>query len=378
MKLNPEQLRAKARRTLPHFAFDYIDGGAEGEVTLNHNRAIFQQWRFLPSVLRDSSQRNIGVALGRTQLAAPLLVAPTGYNGMLRNQSDLMLARAAAQAGIGHIQSTVSTASIEDIQATGHQERWFQLYVLKDKQVTENLISRAKDAGCTALVVSVDAVHFGHRERDKQHYRRPMKLSFPALCDVAMKPGWVLRTLVPHGMPGFGNLKPYLPAEQQQGAGGATYFAQQMDQTLSWETLAWIRSLWDGALYVKGIMTVDDALMAQKIGAQGIVLSNHGGRQLDGTASPMSVLASVRAAVGDEFIILIDSGFRRGTDVVKALILGANAVLIGRPLLYAVAAGGEALTTEVINALVQEVDRTLAQLGCNTLADLRPEMLQIR
>lgn len=375
MLLNAADLRRQARRMLPAFAFSYVDGGAEDETTLQHNLDVFRRWMFAPAVLQDAASRDTATNIGQTRLAAPLLVAPTGYNGMLRHQADQMIARAAAGQGIGYIQSTVSTASMEEIAAASNGERWFQLYVLKDRNVTRNLLDRARQAGCTALVVSVDAVHFGNRERDKRHYRRPMKLSLAAMADVAAHPGWVLRTLLPQGMPGFGNLKPYIPVEYQRGAGGAAYFASQMDPALSWETLAWVREIWQGPLYIKGIMTVDDALAAQRLGAEGIVLSNHGGRQLDGTHSPMLVLPAVRAAVGPDFSVLIDSGFRRGTDVVKALALGADAVLLGRPLLYAVAAGGEALVASTIATMKQEIDRTLAQLGCRSVKELHAGLL---
>lgn len=375
MILNIADLRRQAKRVLPNFAFDYIDGGAEDEKTLFQNENVFDHWMFAPTALRNAVERKTTIELGNSRLSAPLLIAPTGYNGMLRHNADIMLARAAEQAGIGYIQSAVSTASVEDIAKHAQGDRWFQLYVLKDKEITRNLISRAAKAGCSALVISVDAVHFGNRERDKRHYRRPMKLSLRALADAARKPGWIYRTLVPAGMPGFGNLLPYLPAQYQKGAGGATYFASQMDQTLDWDTIEWIRTLWDGPLYIKGLMTAQDALQAKKCGADGIVLSNHGGRQLDGTLSPMLMLADVRRQVGKEFTILIDSGFRRGTDVIKALALGANAVLIGRPMLYAVAVGGEALVSKTISSLMLEIDRTLAQLGCTSIDQLSPELL---
>lgn len=375
MLLNVADLRRQARRKLPSFAFSYVDGGAEDETTLQHNTDVFRRWMFAPEVLKDAASRDLSTQLGPTRLAAPLLVAPTGYNGMLRHRADQMIARAAAEQGIGYIQSTVSTASMEEVAAVSNGDRWFQLYVLKDRDVTRDLLARARQAGCTALVVSVDAVHFGNRERDRRHYRRPMKLSLASVANIAAHPGWVLRTLVPQGMPGFGNLKPYIPAQYQRGAGGAAYFASQMDPSLNWETLAWIREIWHGPLYIKGIMTVDDALAAQQLGAEGIVLSNHGGRQLDGTHSPMLILPAVRAAVGPDFSVLIDSGFRRGTDVVKALALGADAVLLGRPLLYAVAAGGEARVASTIETLKLEIDRTLAQLGCRSVNALHAGLL---
>ncbi len=378
MILNAHDLRKKARQTLPGFAFDYIDGGADDEYTLRHNTAIFDRWMFTPSVLKNASQRDLSVNLQGTHLSAPLMVAPTGYNGMLRHHADHMLARAASHANIGYMQSTVSTAALEDVHPSAPDNHWFQLYVLKDREITLDLLKRAQQAGCKALVVSVDAVHFGNRERDKRHYRRPMKLCWRALAGVAMKPGWVIRTLLPGGVPGFGNLQPYLPPELQKGAGGASYFANQMDKTLDWATLEWLRARWQGPLFIKGIMTAQDARQAQKIGADGIVLSNHGGRQLDSTLSPMDVLSEVRNQVGPDFTLLADSGFRRGTDVVKALALGANAVLIGRPLLYAVAAGGEALVQQTLTTLIQEIDLTLAQLGCTRLDELHPGMLRLK
>lgn len=375
MIINWYELRRQAKRALPAFAFSYVDGGADDEKTLAHNMSVFDRWQFAPSVLKDASQRDLRCRVGQSQLKVPLLVAPTGYNGMLRYQADEMLARTAAKLGLGHIQSTVSTASMEQLAAVSAGPRWFQLYVLKDHEVTLSLLARAQQAGCEALVVSVDAVHFGNRERDKRHYRRPMKLSFKAMADIACHPGWVRRALIPHGMPGFGNLTPYLPPQYQKGMGAAAWFASQMDQTLNWQTLAWIRKQWQGPLYIKGLMTVEDVQLAQQLGAEGVVLSNHGGRQLDGSISPMLMLAAARQAAGRDFTLLIDSGFRRGTDVVKALALGANAVLLGRPLLYAMASGGEPQVERAISILVAEIDRTMAQLGCSSIEDLHPGLL---
>jgi len=375
MILSWHELRQQAKRALPAFAFSYVDGGADDEKTLASNMAVFDRWQFAPPVLKDASQRDLRCRIGQSQLKVPLLVAPTGYNGMLRYQADEILARAAEKFGLGHIQSTVSTSSMERLAVVSAAPRWFQLYVLKDQEITLSLLSRAQQAGCKALVVSVDAVHFGNRERDKRHYRRPMKLSLQAMADIACHPGWMWRTLIPHGMPGFGNLTAYLPPEYQRGMGAAGWFAGQMDQTLNWQTLAWIRKQWHGPLYIKGLMTVEDVQRAQQLGAEGVVLSNHGGRQLDGSISPMLMLAAARQAVGRDFTLLIDSGFRRGTDVVKALALGANAVLLGRPLLYAVASGGEPQVERALSSLIQEIDRTMAQLGCCSIEDLHPGLL---
>ncbi|MBU9845544.1 alpha-hydroxy acid oxidase [Rahnella ecdela] len=374
--LNIDDLRQQAKSILPRFAFSYVEGGTDDEQTLKDNREVFARWRFIPPVLNDSSQRDLSVTLCGQRLSAPLLIAPTGYNGMLCFGADAMLARTAKRAGIGYIQSTVSTASIEEIAAQQLPHHWFQLYVLKDSTVTTSLLERAKAAGCTTLVVSVDAVHFGNREKDKRNYRRPMKLSLASMIDVALHPGWIWRTLKPAGMPGFGNLKPYVPADKQRGAGGASYFSEQMDTRLDWETLSWIRSQWQGALLIKGILAPEDAQRAFETGADGVVLSNHGGRQLDGSVSAMEVLPEIRQLCGPQATILIDSGFRRGTDVVKALALGANAVLLGRPMLYGVAAAGEAGAQRALEIILQEVDRTIAQLGCTSVGQLGPHLLR--
>lgn len=376
--LNIDDLRRQAKRTLPRFAFSYLEGGADDEQTLQDNRRVFGRWRFIPPVLTDATQRDLSVTLCGQKLAAPLFIAPTGYNGMLRFGADVMLARAAREAGIGYIQSTVSTASIEEIAAENIPRHWFQLYVLKDRAVTTGLLTRARAAGCTTLVVSVDAVHFGNREKDKRNYRRPMELSLPSMLDIAMHPGWVWRAIRPAGIPGFGNLKSYVPADKQRGAGGASYFAEQMDTHLDWATLHWIRTQWSGPLLIKGILAPEDARRAFAAGVDGIVLSNHGGRQLDGSVSPMEVLQEIRQCCGPDAVILIDSGFRRGTDVVKALALGANGVLIGRPVLYGVAAFGEAGAKQALNIILQEMDRTLAQLGCTSIAQLGPHLLRFQ
>jgi (S)-mandelate dehydrogenase len=373
--LNIADLRRCAKKSLPCFAFSYLEGGAEDEQTLHHNREIFQRWRFVAPVLRNASQRSQALTLFGQPLSSPLLIAPTGYNGMLRYRADAMLAECARKAGIPYIQSTVSTASIEEIAAVGNPLHWFQLYVLKNREITLDLLKRAHAAGCQTLVVSVDAVHFGNRERDKRHYRRPMKLSLASFLSVACHPGWVWRTLKPAGMPGFGNLTRYLPADKQRGAGAASYFAEQMETRLDWQMLAWIRENWQGNMLIKGILSVEDAQQALACGMQGVILSNHGGRQLDGAISPMEVLAEIRRCCGPEAIILIDSGFRRGTDVVKALALGANAVLLGRPMLYGVAADGEAGASRALQMFTEDIDRTLGQLGCSELSELGPHLL---
>ncbi|RQW63311.1 alpha-hydroxy acid oxidase [Vibrio viridaestus] len=375
MNLNSEDYRRKARWILPKFAFDYVDGGAETESAMASNRNVFSKWGFIPSVLVDCDKRDTSVTWFDQTFSAPFAVAPTGYNGMLCNKADEHLALAAASKNIPYIQSTVSTSSIEDIGQHKLSNHWFQLYVLRDRKVTENLLDRARAQGCSTLVVSADAVYFGNRERDKRHYAKPFQLSLKSYFNIAMHPWWVSKVIVPQGVPGFGNLVPYLPKEYQKGVGAAAYFAEQMDPTLDWETLKWVRELWPGKLVVKGIMNRADAKRAVETGCDGIVLSNHGGRQLDYTVSPVDMLADIRDEVGNDMLLWVDSGFRRGTDIVKAIALGANGVLIGRPFLYALAVERQQGAEKMMTLLQQEVDRTMAQLGCKTISDIHSSLL---
>ncbi|MCE0492787.1 alpha-hydroxy acid oxidase [Vibrio salinus] len=376
MILNSEDYRNKARHILPKFAFDYVDGGAESESTMQLNRHAFSKWGFIPSVLVDCDERDTSANWFGNTFSAPFAVAPTGYNGMLCHYADEHLALAAGQSGIPYIQSTVSTSSIEEIGKHNLKNHWFQLYVLRDRSVTEDLLSRAKHQGCETLVVSVDAVYFGNRERDKRNYSKAFHLSWKSKLNIAMHPYWVGKVILPQGVPGFGNLIPYLPEKYRKGVSAAAYFAEQMDPTLDWETLSWIRSLWDGKLVIKGVMSVNDARQAIARGCDGIVLSNHGGRQLDGTISPLDMLQDVREAIGQTPLLLVDSGFRRGTDIVKAIALGANGVLIGRPFLYALAVEGQKGVMKVMDILKQEVGLTMAQLGCKTLGDIDASLLK--
>ncbi|MDV7105617.1 alpha-hydroxy acid oxidase [Vibrio sp. TH_r3] len=376
MFLNSDDYRKKAKWLLPKFAFDYVDGGAETESTMQINRDVFSKWGFVPSVLVDCDDCDTSVKWLDDEYSVPFAVAPTGYNGMLCHKADEHLALAANELPIPYIQSTVSTSSIEEIGKHNLANHWFQLYVLRDRSVTINLLERAKSQGCNTLVVSVDAVYFGNRERDKRNYSKPLHLSLSSYINIAMHPWWVAKVILPQGMPKFGNLTSYLPTEYQKGVGAAAYFSEQMDPTLDWSALRWIRDEWDGKLIIKGVMNEHDAKTAIECGCDGVVLSNHGGRQLDGTISGVEMIQSVRAAIGQESLLLVDSGFRRGTDIVKAIALGANGVLIGRPFLYALAAEGRVGVENMMSILREEVTRTMAQLGCKTVSDINFDILK--
>lgn len=373
--LNIEELRRIGRRRVPNFAFEYVEGGAEDEVTLRWNRAVFESIRFIPNTLVDTGSRHQRVSLFGREAASPLIVAPTGINGMLHHRGDVALARAAADAGIAFTLSTVSNARIEDVATEAGGRLWMQLYVIQNREICLDVIRRAERAGYEALVFTTDANVFGHREWDKRNYRAPAKLTVRNLVDVLLHPRWLLDVMVPHGAPRFENVVDFLPPEARSASGGVGIIPRMFTPTISWDDVAWLRQAWPRKLVVKGILSVADAQRAADLGCDGIVLTNHGGRQLDGCVSPLEVLPGIARAVGDRLAVIVDSGFRRGTDVVKAMALGADAVMIGRPVLYGLAAGGEAGARHALTLLTTEIDRVLGQLGCNSLAEVGPHML---
>lgn len=375
--LNIEDLRQLAHRRVPDFALAYLESGAEDHRTLDWNRRVFERWRFVPDTLIDASRRTLETTILGKAAAMPLIVAPTGFNGMLCHRADVLLAQAARDAGIPFTLSTMSNASIEDIAREASGARfWFQLYMLDDRDITRDLLKRAERAGCEALVFTTDCVHFGNRESERRLFRAPMKLSLRSMLDTACHPGWVIDVIGgARGVPGFGNLAGYFSAEDRAKGRGAAFIASRLDPGINWDDLRFIREHWRGKLVVKGILHARDAQRAGDFGADAIVLTNHGGRQLDSTISPMEVLEGVRAACAD-LPIFIDSGFRRGTDIAKALALGADAVMVGRPLLYGAGAAKRAGIDKALGILRSELDRTLGQLGVNTVEELERRHLQ--
>jgi (S)-mandelate dehydrogenase len=286
------------------------------------------------------------------------------------------LARAARAAGIPFTLSTVSSCSIEEVAQEAGGRLWFQLYPVRDTKVVDALVGRAERAGYEALVLTTDVPVYGNRTWDQRNFVRPGEPTFSTKLDVLRHPRWLFDVVVPHGLPSFGNLTDHLPPGHTSAVDGARYMSTQLNPTLDWRDVKRARAAWPRKLIVKGILAVDDARLAAEEGADGIVLSNHGGRQLDGCVSPLEVLSEVRAALGDRLTIMVDSGFRRGSDVVKALALGARGVMIGRAVLYGVAAGGEAGAAHALAILRAEMDRVLALLGCRTPAELTPSLLR--
>ena len=373
--VNIADLREIARRRVPGFVFEYVEGGAEDEATLRRNREALAAWRFVPETLIDTSGRSLETSVLGRRCAAPLVIAPTGLNGMLHPGGDIALARAAAGFGIPYTLSTLSTTRLEDVAAKAGGRLWMQLYVMKNRAIAEDIMARAAAAGYEALVFTSDANVFGSREWDKRNYVRPGKPRLRAVLDSMLHPRWLTEVLLRNGMPRFRNIEAFLPPGAASAVGGSTIIPQMFEPTIAWTDLAWIRRHWPGKLLIKGVLSVADARRAADAGCDGIVLTNHGGRQLDYCVAPIEVLGEIAAAVGSRLTIVIDSGFRRGSDVAKALALGAHTVMLGRATLYGLAAGGEHGVRHALDMLAVELDRVLGQLGCRSVADLSPAHL---
>jgi len=369
--VNIEDLRAIARRRLPRFVFSYVDGGSEDELTLRGNRDSFSNWKFRPRTLNDVTTRNLSATILGKSAAMPVIVGPTGLNGLSWRNGDLEIARAATSAGYPFCVSTVCMSRVEDVAREAPGRLWFQAYVFKERPVTDAIIRRTLDAGYETLVITSDFPVAGKRERDfrsgllpSQHFTLSTKL------DILMHPRWVRS--VATNKPRFVNVERELgPGRDVNEFVGHNMF----DAALNWDDIKHFRDLWPGKLLIKGILRADDAERAISLGADGVVLSNHGGRQLDSCISGMEALPEVVAAIGGKASIIVDGGVRRGSDIAKAVALGAEAVILGRAPLYGLAAGGAAGASKALQILQDEFDRTLALTGCASVADLGPDLL---
>ena len=382
-----EDLRRIAKRRLPHGVFDYIDGGAEDERTLHNNSAAFARIEFRPRVLRSVASIDTATTLLGRPLPIPLALAPTGFTRIADPQGELAVARAAARAGLPYTLSTLATRSIEEVAAVSDGRLWFQVYAWRDRGLVKEMVDRCRASGYEALVMTVDTAVLGRRERDvRRGFELPPKLGLGTLLDGAVHPGWTWA---------FARAEPIVfanvatasqPDGSAAGAPGdgrdavslATYVNAQFDPDLSWDDVDWFRSLWDGPIIVKGIQCVADAVLAAERGVDAVALSNHGGRQLDSAPAPIELVAPVVDAVGGRTEVICDGGVRRGSDIVKAIALGASACMAGRAYLYGLAAGGERGVDHVLSMLDADVRRTMALLGASTVADLTPELVATR
>jgi (S)-mandelate dehydrogenase len=295
---------------------------------------------------------------------------------MLHADGDIGLARAAAHLGIPFTLSTMSTTRLEDVAKQAGGRLWMQLYVMKNRAVAEDIMTRAAAAGYEALVFTTDANVFGSREWDRRSYQAPGKPTLRARLDALRHPGWLRSVLMANGIPRFRNLEGFLPPGATSAVGGSTIIPKLFEATITWDDITWIRRFWPRKLLIKGVLSVPDAERAAALGCDGIVLTNHGGRQLDSCVAPIDVLPEIAAAVGKRLSIIIDGGFRRGTDVIKALSLGANAAMTGRATLYGLAANGERGVERALEILTTEMERAMGQLGVNSVADLGPHIIR--
>jgi (S)-mandelate dehydrogenase len=365
-----EDLRRIARRRLPAFSFEYVEGGSEDEIALRRNRDVFERITWVPRTLAGVGAPDLTTQIFGKTCHLPLVIAPTGFNGLLWPQGDLALARAAGSAGVPFTLSTVSNYSLKKMKGEVDGQIWFQLYPVKELKAIDRLVDMAEEAGCETLVVTTDVPIFGAREWDLRNYSAPMQLRLSRKLDVLAHPGWLWRVMLPHGAPRFENLVEFLPPGKQSAMVGARYMGTQINAKLAWEDMARLRGRWKGRLVLKGLLCLEDARRAAELGADGVVLSNHGGRQLDACISGVELLPAVSAELGNRLTILVDGGFRRGADVLKALALGAHGVMIGRATLYGLAAGGEAGASHALGLLRTEMERVMLLLGCRSIPEL--------
>ena len=376
---NIEDLRRLALKRVPRGLFEFVDRGTEDEVSLRNNRAVFEKIRFRPRTLVDVSTRSQEISLFGQPQKMPIVVAPTGTAGIVWHDGEIALARAAKAAGIPFTLATGSVTSIERIAAEVGGRLWFQLYMWSRVDLSHQLVDRAKAAGYEALLLTVDSAVAANREYNLRNgFTIPFSFTRTNVTDVLMHPRWLIEVLARYvlttGMPTYENYPEEVRTTiTSRPIGHAMLKCEEMN----YEHLRALRKRWQGPLIVKGISHPQDAVLAADRGVDGVVVSNHGGRNLDGSMAPLEALPAVLDAVGKRVTVLVDSGYRRGSDILKALALGAHAVLVGRATLYGTAAGGEAGAARAITILREEIDRVLALLGCPSVAALGPEYLHI-
>jgi (S)-mandelate dehydrogenase len=372
--VNIDDLRKLAKKRLPKIAYDFIEGGTDDEVALVTNEQAFRQARIVPRYLVDVSVRDQSTTLFARSYSSVIGIAPTGLAGLFRRGADLMLAEAAREANVPFIMSGTSTASIEDLAKVAPDHGWYQLYSAKNQAISEDMIKRVSDAGLKTLVFTVDVPEGSNRERNARNgWGRPLKLSLATKLEALEHPAWMLEW-IRHGTPYFNNWAKYA-GEGASAEKVADFVAHQNRAPMTWKHVERYRELFKGNFVLKGIMHPDDAIRAHSLGVDGIMVSNHGARQLDNAPSPLSVLPAIRDAVGDKMTLMLDGGIRRGLDALIAICMGAKFVFQGRPTLYGVTAGGVPGAAKALGIFRREVDLSLAQMGAATIADLGPHFL---
>jgi L-lactate dehydrogenase (cytochrome) len=369
-----DDLRRLARRRVPRAFFDYAEAGSYSQETLRANRSDLEQIKLRQRVLIDVSSLDTATHIAGGDVSLPLALGPVAMTGLQWGNGEILACRAAQAAGIPFTMSTLSICSIEDVAAAVEKPFWFQLYVMKDRGFVRSLIERAAAAKCSALVLTVDLQVLGQRHVDiKNGLSVPPSLKMNNLINMATKPGWVLSVLSGRRWT-FGNLDGHVK-DMPDVKSLAQWVGSQFDQALSWKDVEWIRTLWPGTLIIKGILDVEDARAAARTGATALVVSNHGGRQLDGAASSISMLPKIADAVGSEIEVLFDGGIRSGQDILRALALGAKACLIGRAYIFGLGAGGEAGVSKAIEIIRKELEVSMALTGVKRIAEVDHRVL---
>jgi isopentenyl diphosphate isomerase/L-lactate dehydrogenase-like FMN-dependent dehydrogenase len=376
--INIHDLRRLAARRLPRVIFDYLDGGADSEFTLRENCRVFEDVTFRPRYAVAIPDCDLRTRVLGADLAFPAILAPVGYSRLMHPGGEVAAARAAGTAGLAYTLSTISAHKLENVRAASTGPVWYQLYLVGGRQVAEGAIERAQRAGLSALVVTIDTPVAGMRERDPRNGMKELLAGsllskLPFLPQILMHPGWVASFLLDGGVPKLENI--VIPGEGPMPLMDVT--AALAKAVVTWEDFRWLRKQWNGPIVVKGVLTGDDAMRAVDEGAAAIVVSNHGGRQLDGASSTLRALPEIVARVGGQVEILMDGGIRRGGDIVKALCLGARAVLIGRAYAYGLAAAGQAGVSRALEILREDVERTLRLIGCPSVSALNASYVNI-
>jgi L-lactate dehydrogenase (cytochrome) len=375
---NIDDLRRIAKRRLPGGIFDYYDGAALDEVTLYRNTASFNDIEYQPRVLRDVSNIDLSVSLFGHSMAMPVMCSPTGFGRIAHSQGELAVARAARDAGLDYSLSTLATRSIEDIASVDGLHKWFQIYTWRDRDMVKEMVLRARDAGYVGLQLTVDTPVFGRRERDvRRGFTLPPKIGPRTILDGVLHPAWTLDFLRNDPIT-FAVVAERKDLNGETAVTLADYINSQFDPALSWDDVAWLRDIWDGAILLKGVQSVDDALLAIDAGVDGIMVSNHGGRQLDGSPPIIELIEPIAQAVAGRITVVCDGGIRRGGDVFKALALGADCVSIGRAYLYGLGAAGEPGVRAAFEMIRNELAMTMALVGVTRIEDIQRDMVQWR
>lgn len=375
---NIDDLRSIARRRLPGGIFDYIDGAAEDEVTSRRNVEGFSRIEFRPRVLTDVSTIDTSTTLFGHTHGMPLILGPTGFTRMTHSQGELAVARAAERARLPYTLSTLSTRSIEEVGEVSNGVKWFQVYVWRDRALVADMVARARAAGYTGIMLTVDTAVLGRRERDvRRGFTLPPKIGLGTIIDGARHPGWTVDFLT-HGPITFANVASHGDKNGGTAVTLSSFINEQFDPGLTWSDVEWLRSIWDGPLMLKGIQRVEDASLAVANGVDGILVSNHGGRQLDHAPASIEILLDIVQKVAGRSVVVCDGGVRRGSDIVKALALGADACAIGRAYLYGMGASGERGVDRALGMLHDEMLRSMALSGVRTVHEISRDLVQLR